>query len=249
MLHYPAMTADLELLAERAWDDLAAARAAHPQVVPAQCAPVLFFGDEQAYRSSPLRIVTVGLNPSDREFPTGDPWRRFGGAQGRTTYLSALRTYFDNDPLTGWFSCFRELLRGLDASFHRGATNTALHTDLCSTVPTSPTWSRLPAATQQSLAQRGVQTWHDLITELRPDVIITSVRYAWLQRIRFERLSDWGEVHTVYRTNPYLVDGCELRLPYGSTTLLVRGRAANTPFGTVNNSDRFSLGQSIRRLL
>jgi hypothetical protein len=40
---------------------------------------ILYFGDSEAYRRSPLKIVTVGLNPSPREFPSSDPWERFTG--------------------------------------------------------------------------------------------------------------------------------------------------------------------------
>lgn len=34
---------------------------------------ILIFGDLYAYRASPLRVVTVGLNPSLHEFPAGQP--------------------------------------------------------------------------------------------------------------------------------------------------------------------------------
>lgn len=239
---------DVSTLAELAWADLTAARQRHPQVVPTECAPVLYFGDAQAYRRSPLRVVTVGLNPSDREFPRSDPWRRFPAAQNRGGYLSALNGYFTTAPLN-WFDCFRELLRGLDASFSAGSTNQALHTDICSVVPTCPTWSKLPDQAQQDLAARGLRTWHELVAELRPHVIVASVRYGWLDRIRFDRLGPWQPVHTVVRDNPYLVDGCHLRLPDGSRTFLARGRAANTPFGTISNPDRYTVGRALGRLL
>ncbi len=52
--------------------------------------PILYFGDLEAYVASPVRIVTVGLNPSQAEFPLGsargesgsteDPWQRFPNA-------------------------------------------------------------------------------------------------------------------------------------------------------------------------
>lgn len=241
-------TKALEALADRAWEDYLAARAQYPNVVPDTCAPVLFFGDLTAYRASPLKIVTVGLNPSDREFPQTDPWQRFPGGQQRESYLDALCRYFEVLPLN-WFACFRQLLHGLDASFYSGATNRAVHTDICSVVPTGPTWSGLPQPVQQSLAARGIETWHRVITELRPHVIVTSVRYSWLDRIAFESLISWVPVHTVERTNPYVVEGRRMRLPGGSTTLLIRGRAANTPFGLISNPDRYAVGRSIQMAL
>lgn len=246
---HPAPTAaGLEVLADRAWEDLAVARAEHPNAVPVECAPVLLFGDVEAYSSSSLRVVTVGLNPSGREFPLPDPWMRFPGVQRRETYLDALCRYFDVASLD-WFSCFREVLGGLDASFFDGASNRAVHTDICSVVPTAPTWSGLSRTVQRDLEIRGVETWHRLITELRPDIIVSSVRYALLDLITFEALTPWEPVHIVERTNPYVVEGRWLRQPGGSTTLLVRGRAANTPFGTISNPDRYVVGQSIGRYL
>lgn len=237
----------MELLADRAWDELARARNSHP-IVPATCAPVLYFGDAAAYRSSPLRVVTVGLNPSDREFPQHDPWLRFPGADQRERYLHALNQYFEAAPLD-WFGCFREILRGLGASFGVSEPNRAVHTDLCSVVPTAPTWSRLTPAQQRDLADAGLELWHQLITELRPHAIIASVKYSWLDRLRFVPLSDWAPVHTVHRARPYLLNGRTVQLPDGSTSLVVRGRAANTPFGTISNADRYAAGQSIRRSL
>lgn len=232
----------MDHLVDRAWAELARVRERYSAHVPPSCAPVLFFGDLAAYWESPLRVVTCGLNPSDREFPVGDPWRRFPDAQSR--YLDALSGYFTAAPLD-WFGCFRELLRGLDASYGPQAAHRALHTDICSVVPTDPTWSRLPRSVQRDLAEAGVPLWHDLVVELRPHVVVASVRYAWLDRITFPAVTDWQPLHVVRRARPYLVDGRRFRLPDGSTTLLVRGRAANVPFGTVKNIDRFAIGTSL----
>src|SRR5438876_683431 len=39
--------------------------------------PILFFGNSARYFESRCRIITVGLNPSSEEFPTGDRFSRF----------------------------------------------------------------------------------------------------------------------------------------------------------------------------
>lgn len=39
--------------------------------------PIAWFGDLEAYLDSPLRVITVGLNPSRLEFPSPDPFFRF----------------------------------------------------------------------------------------------------------------------------------------------------------------------------
>ena len=239
----------IELLADRAFQHLDEARQRNRSVVPEDCAPVLYFGDLAAYGTSPLRIVTVGLNPSDREFPVASSWSRFPGAEYRESYLGSLNAYFSRDPLRGWFSSWREVLHGLDACFWGHRPSTVLHTDLCSVVPTSPTWSRLRRVVQADLMQRGVPLWHDLVAELRPHVILTSVAYRHLERINLTPLDDWTPVHRVERTNPYVVEARPVALADGSSSLLVRGRAANTPFGSVKNTDRHAIGRSIREHL
>ena len=91
----------------------------------APAVPILFFGDLHAYRASPLRVLTVGLNPSLYEFPADDPFQRFplardGLDRKPRRYLDAMCAYFRTDPYRGWFQRLRagsqrpgsELLRG-----------------------------------------------------------------------------------------------------------------------------------------
>ena len=61
------------------------------RVTPA--VPILFFGDLDAFRASPLRVVTVGLNPSLHEFPTDEPFRRFPIAEGSRDRLAISTQY------------------------------------------------------------------------------------------------------------------------------------------------------------
>lgn len=43
--------------------------------------PILFFGNADAYFASPIKIITVGLNPSRVEFPNEDRFLRFDWAR------------------------------------------------------------------------------------------------------------------------------------------------------------------------
>ncbi|HTS05574.1 MAG TPA: hypothetical protein VMP68_08330 [Candidatus Eisenbacteria bacterium] len=125
--------------------------------------PVLFFGDSNRYLSSPLKVVTVGLNPASAEFPDAHRFNRFpimsglptGPVQRETSrHLAALDSYFRNNPYKQWFASFEPILTGLGCSFYGGLENMALHTDLCSPIATSPTWARLSPQQQQSLSLR-----------------------------------------------------------------------------------------------
>lgn len=39
--------------------------------------PIAYFGDLYTYYLSKIRIITVGLNPSSKEFPYENPYLRF----------------------------------------------------------------------------------------------------------------------------------------------------------------------------
>ena len=149
----------LDDIVDAAWVAYGEAARTHfaPLVFPSM--PIAWFGDLAAYERSSLRVITVGLNPSRLEFPEPDRFKRFPAARhvdgtaldaaGREAYVRSLSDYFREDPYWQWFGIsFEELLRGAGASFRPDATNTALHTDLCSPVnapssrPTSVTYAR-----------------------------------------------------------------------------------------------------------
>ena len=203
-------------------------------------------------------MITLGLNPSRNEFPKQDRFLRFSKA--RTIYpriiegafygeyLQALNGYFHrtNHPLKGWFNSYEPLLKGLDCSYYDNAPNTTLHTDLCSPLATDPTWSNLPGEAQISLLPYGTRLWHSLVEWLSPDLIIASVARSHLSRISFLRQNDWTVVHTVERMNPYIVKLAKLKMVDGRTPILVFGKAANTPFGTVSKIDKGKIGLAIK---
>lgn len=220
--------------------------------------PILFFGDSNQYRSSKLKVITVGLNPSRNEFPDHDRFLRFNNAREvyprivegafYDKYLQALNGYFQrppNDPLDEWFNSFERLLKGLDCSYYGNALNTAIHTDLCSPLATNPTWSKLPSETQISLLPHGTLLWHSLAEWLSPDLIIVSVKRSYLGKISFPQQHGWKLIYTVERANPYNVELTKLKMD-GKTAALVFGKAAQKPFGTVSDVDKKKIGLAIK---
>lgn len=247
--------AALAHLAEEAWRLHAEASNRTTSVVRPSM-PILYFGDVDRYHSSELRIITVGLNPSGEEFPTADPWLRF--PEGSTldvhgldleAYFRSLDRYFHRDrhPYMRWFGmAFGALLRGLDASYEPALPNTAIHTDLCSPVATDPTWSGLARRDQAALAG-GYDLWHRLVQALRPHVILMSVAERHLDKVTLPMDGDWVPIHQITRARPY-----EFRARRVQTTvpcLLVWGRAAQLPFGSVSNLDKQAAGVAIKALI
>lgn len=184
-----------------------------------EAAPILFFGDLNAYQASPVRILTVGLNPSLYEFPIDKPYRRFPLAEnnrGRepSRYLDAMSAYFHTDPYRNWFNAFEPLLNGMGASYYKGCASTALHTDICSPVATNPTWKELSESCRVELAKDGVPLWHMLLKTLQPQIVVISVAKEHLGRIAFAPLTDWKVVRT-FKTKK---NGCPRKHPYNVYT-------------------------------
>ena len=237
-----------------AWRSFNRAAAHRSRVAPAM--PVLFFGDVEAYLASPLRVVTVGLNPSLSEFPADEPFRRFPAAANTgpgdpARYLEALSAYFRTDPYRGWFGHFEPLLNGMGASYYRGRASTVLHTDICSPVATDPTWSRLGVGARAALSADGVGLWHDLVGVLRPHIVVISVGKAHLDRIRFAASGPWEPIDRIERT----AAGAPRKRPYeatgrwydigGEPTLFAFCPASQTPLGSITNDHRRRLGSKL----
>ena len=173
-----------------------------PFVVP-NTIPILWFGDYNAYNTSELRIVTIGLNPSDREFidkvgSAPSVLLRFPKAAslvGKKTlslsdiciYRSAMNSYFTNVNAFGgntyykpWFSSNEVALSGFDASYMPGKINTAIHIDLETPIATIK-WSKLSKGQRLVLKCGLGYSFNDLLKELNPTVIIACMNQSLIQ--------------------------------------------------------------------
>jgi hypothetical protein len=244
----------LESLIKDAWRLYDTAEAVEYIVQPS--VPVLFFGDSERYFQSPLKVITVGLNPSRIEFPSADPFTRFRPAENvhpailsghfYAEYLAALNGYFRSVPYSRWFNAFEPILNGMEASYYDGRPNAVLHTDLCSPLATDPTWSKLPPTpTKMALAEEGLRLWLRLVRHLAPDIILISVARHYLGRLDFRHLDNWHPLYTIQRTNPYRVDARRVEVTNGKTALLVFGPASQTPFGKVSTAAKGEIGRRI----
>ncbi len=221
--------------------------------------PVLFFGDLPKYFASPIRIVTVGLNPSRIEFPIADRFLRFPKARSldplakdaafHQQYVEALSDYFCTDPYMRWFNAYEFILNGLSGSYRHGASNTAIHTDICSPLATDPTWSGLSPADRTALESRGAALWHRLIEYLAPDVLLVSIAKHMSDMIAFQTTTDWETIHTIERDNPYHVQARTIRVIEGKDTYVIFGLASQTPFGKVSNEDKRILGACVKEYI
>ena len=240
-------------LAARAFGARISLELTYPDVVVRPAVPVLYFGDHPAYTRSRTRVITVGLNPSQAEFPAAARFSRFPGAEGvggGQQYLGSLDHYFTVDPLWRGSTPTAGLLEGLGTSFETGA-NTALHTDLGSPVATSPTWSRLSPSLRREIATTGIPLWADLVRHLLPHVILVSVARQWLNLIPFPVTEDLRVVETLTarRKRPYPFRARRVRVTAEHDALLISGPGSTTPFGNVSRTDQRRVGATISGLV
>ncbi len=211
--------------------------------------PIYWFGNRPAYEASPLRVVTVGLNPSDREFRANDATEvsatfRFPDYDGTEKGLVlALNNYFKRNPYNAWFKgSFGAVLQGFEASFYEGAKNTAIHTDICSPWATIPTWSKLPKVAQQELEKEGHGLWKQLILELKPDVILFSSSPNHEQKVDFPSPdTDWKRVD-VGAKRPLLVRRFNLNGKITKVLFQVQGRK---PFLQTSKDEKFKFSRHL----
>lgn len=215
--------------------------------------PVLYFGDLKKYMASNLRIITVGKNPSDNEFRINKKenysFVRFPNWDNNKEKLTdVLNEYFEVIPLKNWFSCYEPILNGMSASYYsQNGIHTAIHTDICSPLATTPTWSKLSNENKQLLFTEGHLIWIELIEELQPDLMLVSIPRGLFNAI-FENktnlfLSFKEKKDGTPRKKTYDVEEAAYFLKSGKKVRVIFGQAANKPFDTISENQKINLGK------
>lgn len=222
--------------------------------------PIDWFGNKNEYEQSDIRIVTVGLNPSDMEFKrdknatTYDVSYRFPSAivGNSTTYPKAWNEYFTHNPYN-WFYNFERVLQGAGASYggklpekiygQDHPNQRAIHTDLCSSYATAPTWSKLPREEQETIAKEGILRWKEQLEQLQPDIIITAIAQKYWRKLPITDISD---LYVITETK----DGKErhpfvIRKGNYNGILVILGITQNTPFGSICKEEQKYIGELI----
>ena len=168
----------------------------HPIVVPGSI-PVLWFGDLEAYSASPKRVVTVGINPSRKEFGalsekvfTPAPTLRFPlplspAVPDFKDYVKAMGAYYRTNPLKSWFwpneaalnACGATYGGAMTSSLGAGATSTGLHIDVKAPLATNQ-WGKLLPGEQDELSRRFGGLFYELVQALDPEVLIIPVKLS-----------------------------------------------------------------------
>ncbi len=151
--------------------------------------PILWFGDMEAYKKSERKIVTVGLNPSLKEFPEDlDRFPLAAGLHNKATlsskdveaYTNAMNAYFETKPYTKWFNHFEKVLNPLEASYYAKPQmpNRAIHIDIYTPIATDPTWSGLSPEQKRYIDEQSNGLYEGLMKVLKPEVVLVSANSA-----------------------------------------------------------------------
>ncbi len=217
-----------------------------------QSFPILYFGDLKEYSKSKLKVITVGKNPSDNEFPSDNRLFRFPKWNAKKeNLLEVLNLYFETEPYKKWFSAYEHILNGVDTSYYtnneKGYKNIALHTDICSPLATDPVWSKLEETEQKALKKEGAEIWKELMEELQPDIIFISLNKKIFKEVLGEntetiiytKKGDTGKTPSVATQSIY-------KLKSGKEVKVIFGRYNRVPFGNMTNDDKENVGRNIK---
>lgn len=171
----------------------------HPSI------PIVFFGDLEAYWASRAkgrwRVITVGLNPSAREYPERRRFSRFPDGRGVPSLiakgrmkiaarasLKSVSSYFNasdgSKVYERWFKNYRDVLLAMGYDYSPNeAGGVALHTDYVSPLATNPGFPKLGVDQQRRLKMQAQGWWLRLLDCLRPDVVLISMRRGYFEEI------------------------------------------------------------------
>lgn len=184
--------------------------------------PIVWFGDLNAYFTSKTRIITIGLNPSDKEFSVV----RF---KKKNSIEEQLNEYFKFNPYKNWFQSFETVLNTLNATYGGKMAfgeykNFAVHIDVYSAIATQPTFGKLLDYEKQLLKNN---LFAELLNFLNPEIILFSAN----KTVRLEFFSDFKlykdilyngkeNVLTIYKKgNKILISGRNMKgTPFGGMT-------------------------------
>ena len=108
--------------------------------------PIVWFGDTESEKP---KVVTIGVNPSDREFCDGKgnllSKSRINLSLNIAQLENSYNKYFNNNPYANWFGKKGKVegfLNGMQASYYGKGKRQAIHIDLFP-FATNPTYTRI----------------------------------------------------------------------------------------------------------
>ncbi len=203
--------------------------------------PVIWFGNIERYKESELKIVTVGINPSLKEFPDLPEKPRFNipdSLSGNEENLyNILNDYFNNNPYKLWFEQYEKILEGSFNCSYGGKMqnkndklkNIAIHIDCCTAIATDPIWGHLEKIDKNKIIRNDL--FNSLIEYLEPDVILFSAGEEMFNKffsngfilndksLQYENYTKRTYIRTYKKGNTTLLWGRNHGIPFAHITI------------------------------
>lgn len=214
--------------------------------------PIMYFGDYEAYKKSKLKIITVGLNPSNIEFQKDSKsnlsFFRFPKWEKDKDFIGALNNYFETGKsYDNWFDLgYENVLNGLDASYYtsKQKNNIVLHTDIFSPIATNPTWTKISNASKTKLQNEGFEIWKRLVEILKPNIILSALSKRDRTCIELKNKLDLIKMEYTkegkIRKKPYVIEKATF-----NNTYIILARTVNIPFGDISHENKLEIGKLI----
>lgn len=165
--------------------------------------PVIWFGNIEKYNDSQLKIVTVSINPSKKEFEddTGKSsfWRFKDISQDFSNkkslneddillLVNAYNSYFGLNPYASYFNYYEKVLENyFDCDYHGQKKNTAIHIDLYTPIATEY-WKNLSEDEKGKIqpfsgSPKNEKFILEFLNYLEPNIVLFSTRKDELKKV------------------------------------------------------------------
>jgi len=204
------------------------------------------YGNQVAYNTSGLHVLTVGMNPSvnDQNTSLFEEWGTGGEVSPDATQqlLGALSSYYEGSGQHPYFGPLTKVLKKIETSYssETAGFNTALHVDLFKW-STTIGWGKLPQKVQQELTTLSVSMFLAEIQRLKPKVVILGVDDNKARQILPE--VKWEEMKVFTKTTAtYKVSKAWWKVLYVGRILFVQSTLQMYPFNFLLDEEKELIG-------
>jgi hypothetical protein len=179
---------ELSFIIDEYWEDFQNKKDLEFVVKPS--IPIIWFGNMDSYLNSKTKIITIALNPSDKEFrrTNNEDFSLFRFPESNLIYdksylnvndkkilCSSYNNYFTGDrSYKKWFRAYEKLLNQLDSSYYSNEyTNHSIHIDAYTGISTSLTWGQLTEEDKSTISN--IPLFKKLLNFLNPDIVLISI--------------------------------------------------------------------------
>ncbi len=252
----------MQSLYNKSWDQLKSDRSQFKEDIDQEATPILVFGQ---FKSA--RIVTVGLNPSEREFREsskplkGDKqrflhWPRDGQLTSdlRKMAFERMTNYFTRgQAYSRWFDRYSPLLCSLSACYKSG---TACHTDVISPFATARGINRCKGSNVRYLKKFGRPMWLEVMKKIPHAELVFgcgSVRHSFEELLHIptwrKPSAELGKKVSEKKIKPPFLVYAKAKLPGTERSIIIfcwKPNRYGSPLCWLSDKDSENLGNIVR---